>query len=190
MSHNIEYVTYSENVDRDMVKHELDRHVALEDYQEGCVGLYHPIRWLEDTICRNEEEAYKYLEQHDRLYYDNLAVRYYEPVGKPNTKQYQMLHDRTVREYNRYIKLNGVVYPQTVTAEFIGCKFCGSRLARVKLNGNRCPVCRGDLRPKGTLKEIAQAEMKWKKAADAETEYKDRHLEKRVRWLVKYEYHT
>ena len=43
MSHNIEYRTYKEDVDKNKVKNELDIYVAHADYGEGCSGLYNPI---------------------------------------------------------------------------------------------------------------------------------------------------
>jgi len=189
--HNIEHYTYDENIHRDYVQRELDHHAAMEDYQEGCKGLSKPIRWLEGLgICADYEEAEKVIEKNDNGWYDQLAVRYYEPVsGKPNAVQ-QELQERANKAYNRWLKMDQVIYPQTLTSEFIGCKACGSRLARKHLYRNFCPVCRADLRTPAKQQTIQKAKEKCKQADLALKGYVNTHSEKVVKWLVKIEYHT
>ena len=81
MSHNIRYLDYHCSVSQKKVQKNLDRYVALEDYYEGAVGLPNPIRWI-DHLCKNREEAYEYIQSHDRGWYDCLAVQYKESRKK------------------------------------------------------------------------------------------------------------
>ena len=75
MAHNIRYLDYHCSVSKKAVQKSLDNYVAHEDYDEGAVGLPNPIRWI-DHLCKNSDEAYEYIESHDRGWYDSLAVQY------------------------------------------------------------------------------------------------------------------
>ena len=76
MSHEIRHFEYKDNIKRDWVQGELDNFVKYEDWQEGCSGLSAPIRWNEQTICESRDDAEKWIEEHDRGCYDQLAVRF------------------------------------------------------------------------------------------------------------------
>ena len=76
--HNIRYERYENSVSRKKVQKSWDLYVAEEDYQEGACGLPNPIRWIETPVLKNYDEARKYIEDHDRNWYDCLAVRYKE----------------------------------------------------------------------------------------------------------------
>ena len=91
--HNIEYRNYPLNVNRKSVQKELDAYAAYEDRHEGCSGLYRDIRWIENGISENYDEAIKRIEINDREDYDQLAVKYkeYHPV---KTKKLDTLRER------------------------------------------------------------------------------------------------
>ena len=57
MSHEVCHFTYPKNVNKAKVQKDLDNYVAHEDWQEGCTGLYHNIRWLDSKIYETPEEA-------------------------------------------------------------------------------------------------------------------------------------
>ena len=188
MGHNIEYYDYKENVKRNEVLADLSNYVSHATWQEGGHGI-EQIRWLEKDICASYDEAQKYIEAHDRKWYDCLAVRYYEPIREKNAK-IDELTAKVTAAYKLYDERNSALYTKTRTSEFIGCSQCGSRLATKYLKMNHCPVCRGDLRPDTTLKSIAAAEAKYHRALKEKEEYIQKHSKKEVRWLVKIEYHT
>jgi hypothetical protein len=75
MAHNIKYITYPSSVSQRAVSKKLDAFVAVEDAEEGAVGLPNPIRWI-DYTCKNYVEAVEYIKSHDRGWYDCLAVKY------------------------------------------------------------------------------------------------------------------
>lgn len=76
-------------------------------------------------------------------------------------------------------------------SELIGCKCCGSKIARKYLKNNFCPVCHSDLRPETTLNRIAALKAKADKLHDAVLKEETKIAKKNgnVRWLVKIEYH-
>ena len=187
--HNIEYYTYSENVNKKKVQSQLDDYVAHEDWQEGCCGLFHDIRWLGDKVYSNSEEAHQAIERLDRGNYDQLAVKYIYHHDPDDDKRKAM--EQKIRDtYKEYERRSSILYANTVTSAYIGCKKCGSRLSRTHLKSNACPLCREELRPDHMLKSVASAKAKWERAQRDLTEYREKKGKKEVLWLVKIEYHT
>lgn len=188
--HNIEYYSYAENVKRSAVEAELDEYVSAETYAEGGGGLTHPIRWLDgEFVCKDELAARELIEKRDKGWYDQLAARYYEAKPK-QTKALEELRQKIKDTCDEYRRRDGEIWAEGVKAEFVGCKACGSKLSRVHIRTNRCPVCRADLRTQSMLKSVEAARAKWIKAQDAEKQYAMAHSDKKVMWLVKIEYHT
>lgn len=197
MGHNIRYYDYPEKVNKNKVQSDLDNFVAHEDWQEGCSGLYHKIRWL-DPICDCEEDAESYIEKHDRGDYDSLAVRYHA-ASASNSKL-----DKLQEEYRMACKayqasLQSDNYPATRKSEYIGCPECGSKLNREILaksrKPNNCPVCNSDLRPvsirEREVSRFAKAKANKEKAERLLREEKKKLAKssKNIRWMVKIEYH-
>ncbi|WP_394969896.1 hypothetical protein [Candidatus Allofournierella merdipullorum] len=194
MSHNIQYRDYPENVDKDKVFSELSIYVQNECWQEG--GHLNPIRWVPAPVCESIDAAQQYIETHDRGWYDCLAVRYREPIRGKESKAYLDLVKRRAKAADRYNKMYRELYAATVTAAFIGCKSCGSKLSREHLltrtRSNQCPLCGADLRPASTLEKIQKArdsmeEINKKMEQEACRMAKTNGT---VRWLVKIEFHT
>lgn len=189
MSHNIDYYSCPENCDRAKVKAEIDHFVAMEDYYEGCTGLYHTIRWIETEIYPDYETAQKAIVKMDRGDYDNLAVRYYDYLPYFDAKVNELEGKKSIL-YKKYRELDSVIYPGTLRSAYITCKVCGSKLSRTKLTGNNCPLCKNSLLPDSYKKRIQAAKKKFEKASDDLRKYKRSKAQKRVMWLVKFEYHT
>ena len=185
--HNIELYDYKENVDKKEVYADLNDYVEHATWAEGGSGI-ESIRW-NNVVCEDYEAAKKWIESHDKGWYDQLAVKYYSPVHEKSKKLDEL--DQKIKEaYDVYNKRNSAIYVKTRTSEFIGCSRCKSRLASQYLQGNFCPICRADLRPDTTLKSIAAAKIKWENAQKTKKDYVDKHSKKEIRWLVKIEYHT
>lgn len=189
MSHNIEHFTYPKSVNKTQVQKNLNNYVAHADWQEGCSGLDKPIRWLDNKIYESEEEARKAIEKLDRGWYDQLAVLFKES-HTPDDEKIKELRAKAAKACHEWNKRDRVIYADTVTSAFIGCKKCGSRLARTYLHRNTCPVCSAEMRPEHMLKSVSSAENKWKKAENDIAEYIKKKGKKEVMWLVKIEYHT
>lgn len=188
--HNIEYYTYEENVKRDWVQKELDHVAACEGYQEGSTGLAQAIRWLDNVgICADYDAARQVIKSKDRGWYDQLAVRFYEPVRGFSDKTLEALREKERVALDAY-HAKDCIWAKGVKAEFVSCKTCGSKLKRELISSNRCPLCSNDLRPETFIARVKAAESRWKKAQAACNAYVIDHAKKTVRWLVKIEYHT
>ena len=189
MGHNIDYRSYPEAVSRVKVKNELDHFVSMEDWQEGCSGLYNPIRWIETVICDDYEKAIEYIANADRGDYDNVAVRYYNFLPYFD-KKVEELEAKKDSAYKKYREVEGIIYPKTVKAAYITCKVCGSKLSRARLTGNNCPLCRNNLCPDSHKGKVKAAKDRFIKASDNLRKYKRSKAKKEILWLVKFEYHT
>lgn len=200
MGHEICHFHYKENVSRKSVQAELDHYAAMEDWQEGCSGLYRDIRWLDNMeICESESDAYDLIDKLDRGDYDQLAVRYYvTPTIKP-TSSITKATDGVNNAQKSYTDLKEKIESDffNTKSEYIGCKECGSRLAKKYLNKTNCPLCGRNLlsetattRLMNAHDKIVSAQKKQREILKKEEQKAAKKAKNReVRWLVKIEYH-
>lgn len=195
MGHNINYRTCDEKADKAKIEKSINEFVSHETWQEGGGGLNSPIRWL-SVICESYEEAETYIKNNDRNWYDSLAVRFKECTEFKPSKKLEALLERMNAERQKYNELESNIHYANVQSEFIGCKECGSRLARKYIKSNTCPLCHNDLRPQSTLDRIATLYKNWQKVAKEYDELQKAETKKakekncKIKWLIKYEYHT
>ena len=181
--HNIDYFTYDEKINKKNIEKEVQDYIAHNgEYGGEC------IRWY-DKICASRQEAEEFIKKNDRGFYDQIGVRFYHSV--PNkTKKLDELNLSVQGAYNDYRRKDNASYIKTRKSQFIGCSNCKSKMNSQYLSGNFCPICHADLRPESTLKAIAAAQNKWKKAQRERENYINTHGTKEINWLVKIEYHT
>ena len=75
MGHMICTRVFPNNYSKKKIAKECDLHATYEgDYHHG---LQPPIRF-NDLVLKNEEEAERWVREHDSGWYDNLAVRFKE----------------------------------------------------------------------------------------------------------------
>lgn len=194
MSHVVCMDDYPITCNRKEVEAEYNEAARIAGRQEGSSGLGKKIRWNElATPLENREAAEQWIREHDNGWYDQLAVTYYD-YGNVSSTKLRDLEKRIRAEQEKVEKKEKALYPATLTSEFIGCKCCGSRLKRVLLKKNTCPVCGTDLRPEIILKSLCSSEEKVKKLKReyslCEQKMKEKMKKKAsVRWLVKVEWH-
>ena len=189
--HNIVMNSYPLNVDREQVQKHWDEYAAREDWQEGCTGLYRPIRWIEDEISESYEEAEERISQIDHGDYDQLAVKFKE-YKKGNSKKIEILAARLEEVRQGLRKRESVIHysSDNVASEYVGCKHCGSRIATKYIKSNRCPVCGADLRPATVLNRIDIAKQRIAQLENQIKAEERKNGKYEVKWLVKIEYHT
>ena len=200
MGHNVIYHDYPENVNRKAVQADMDHYAAMEDWQEGCLGV-RPIRWLDSqTICQNSDEAETLIDKLDRGNYDCLAVRYYENTPLQASKGSEKARNAVNEAQKAYnaakVKIEAAFLG--AKSEYVGCKECGSKLKRSLLKKTNCPLCGRNLlsetdttRLMNAHDRIVNAQKKQKEFIGKEQKKAEKAAKNRkVRWLVKVEYHT
>jgi hypothetical protein len=139
----------------------------------------------------SQEKAGEFIRNKDNGWYDDHAVRFLDYSNAKPTKKFDELKakvEQLVADEKAYADAHSV---HSFKAMHIGCPCCGSKLNKDFLTGERCPLCRTDLRAKTTIDKLA-----WYKAKRTELNEKieaERRKQKDkavVKWLVKYEYHS
>lgn len=191
MGHNIQYYTYPVNTSKEKIESELQEYAQKATWQEGGGGLHSPIRFV-DRIMANYDEAKEFLENNDRGFYDQLAVKFKQiPKGK-TTKKIDNLKAKLSSVRQERYTLNSVVAAQSFKADYVGCRHCGSKINRAYIKSNFCPICRGDMRSDTTQKKLKALSDKIEKLEE-ELQKEERALATKtsdIFWLVKIEYHT
>lgn len=194
MSHNIRYGVYPENVNKRSVQSYWDSVAAHEDYMEGASGLGSDIRWLE-FVCADEKSAEEYIKNHDKGWYDCLAVKFKKVDNVKKTKKHEDLERRYKETVTQLRQIEGTVFCKDFKSQYLGCKKCGSKLNKDYMKSNKCPLCGEDMRSDTVLKNIARLKALEKELGKAIREEELKLAEKvgkkcEILWLVKVEYHT
>lgn len=184
MMHNIQYWSYEEECDRGMVMAEVEGYAEREG--DGYSG---PIKWHDEVQpLKNRDEAEKWIQEHDRGWYDDHAVRYFDnsQVVTKKIEDLQKQFSETVLKISKYEREHSI---KNLKAEYIGCQKCGSRLKRSLIVGECCPLCRIDLRSETTKKALEGYHNKQMKIIEKIKEEQEKHSGT-VKWLVKFEFHS
>ena len=180
MGHCTSICTYPVTTDTKAIFAELNADACRESDSRS--GLDKPIRFI-DYVCKDEEEAREYIRSHDRGWYDQLAVKYYQPVSN-ESKKFLAAKEKLSELRNEFRVLDRTKLE--IKAEFITCKHCKSKINTKYFYGHCCPLCREDARPQTLLNKLNKLEDKIKLA---EQKLKEAST-KEVYWMVKTEYHV
>lgn len=195
MSHNIEHHSFSAVIKKAVIEADLQNYAQRATWEEGGGGLPSRIRWYDNEVCEDYEAARKFLEAHDRGWYDQLAVKY-RKFDKPLSSSRLEELNAQLRENARKLReLNSKVAFTEFKAQFISCKNCGSKLNKDYIKRNNCVVCGHDMRSDTTKNAIARLTEKVSSLEKAIREEEKKLAKKKAKegkeyWLVKIEYHT
>ena len=150
MSHNIHYFTCKEDCNRKFVMQEIAEH-AQADGDGYCSRM----TW-HDKIppLESEEEAHEFIKARDNGWYDDHAVRFKDYSGAEKTakiKEYESKVTELLEAEKEYRDAHSI---HILKARHIGCPKCESRLNKEFIVGEKCPLCRTDLRSKTTLDKL------------------------------------
>lgn len=184
--HNIHYWVYDENVSKAHVMADLQ----YQANQDGD-GYSSRFTWHDNTKpFESYDEAMAFIKSVDKGWYDDHAVRFkdYSGVTSPKIAEYEKKIAELEESRKAYILEHSV---HNLSAKHIGCPKCGSKLNKEFLVGEICPLCKTDLRSKTTLDKL-----RW--YADKANDYNKRIAEEqrkqskkaKIKWLVKFEYHS
>ena len=189
--HNINYVSYLITISQKTITKEIDEHVKHETWQEGGHGLDKPIRFI-DKVMSDYDSAKQFLKDNDMGWYDQLAVKYKSLPRNKTSKRLEELRQKRKELWKVFAENSNKVNATEFKAEFIGCKHCNSKINKVYIKSNYCPICNADMRSETTLKKIQATKIKLNNL-DADIKEEERKLAEKhgdIKWLVKYEYHT
>ena len=184
--HMVSYREFPENCNRKQVLDDIVREAEREG--DGYSG---GVKWHDEVMpLANREAAEKWIKDHDKGWYDDHAVRFYDYSKAKETKKIVDLQVRVDASNKRLADFQNEHSIRKHKAEFVGCASCGSRLARKLLRGECCPVCGSDLRSKSVLEKLENIKNTRERLIQMIKDEKEKQTEnRRVFWLVKYEYH-
>ena len=122
-------------------------------------------------------------------FYGGAAVRYHALPrdAKPSAARVKLMEQYKAAQAARaeFTKKKSVL---NYTADFIGCKNCGSKVARKFLHSDFCPVCHSDLRTQST-RDAIEAKIKKEQDIEAKVQEQIRKESKKapLMWLVRWE---
>lgn len=185
--HNIGYNTYDENVNRKKVMADI-----IEEAEENGDGYSSRFTWHDEVPpLETYEDAKKFIKGKDNGWYDDHAVRFKDYTAAKKTakiEEYEKKIAELGQERNAYREKHSV---HTFQAKYVGCAKCGSKLSKEHLRGEVCPLCGTDLRSKTTLDKMewyADKIADYRKRIEAEKMKQKKSV--KIKWLVKYEYHS
>lgn len=183
--HSINYITCDEKTNKALIMNDICEEAAREGD-----GYHGTLVWHDNTPPLNSyAEAMEFIKRHDNGWYSDHAVRFRDcsTIKSAKIDEYKKKLDELDKASRKYRNEHSV---HSFTAKHIGCMNCGSKLNKEYLNGEKCPLCKTDLRSKTTMDKLRWFEQKI-------TEYHKRLMEEqtkqgkkaKIKWLVKYEYH-
>lgn len=172
----------------------------LDEYH----SIIHHIEWRDDMKpFDSKDDAYNWLVANKFGDYEQIAVPYLNtervedqikghPKLEASYRKVQEMAEKATKAWQEYEDLNDAFHFRDAKSELIGCKNCGSKLARKYLDSNKCPVCGHDLRPQSLLDRIEAKKEKSRKYRKQESQLRkafEKKLKSDLYWLVKIEYH-
>lgn len=197
MGHSIQHYEFSIKESKERIESIVNEDCRMYSDTDG--GLYTPIRFLDNRIYEDEQEAYEAIERLDKNWYDQLAVQYKAREKREDTKAIINLRERIKKleeDFQVYIEKNSI---KNRKSDFVGCPNCGSKInvtyieSRYSKQWNTCPLCSQSLTSKSVSDSIFNKETKiteLKKELENKIRDNNRKGKHEVKWLVKTEYHV
>lgn len=195
MGHSTQHYTFDlkrsrkdiESIVNEDARENSDNHSELSSF----------IRFLENKIYEDREEAEMAIERFDKGWYDQLAVQFNDFEKVKDTKQIINLMDRIEKSRTAIVDYKAKNSIKLRKTQFVGCTKCGSKINKEYISDrghswNKCPLCGEDLTSDTIKNSIINKE---KNVDDLRVEYNklrkinEKKGKKSVKWLVKTEYH-
>lgn len=196
MGHEVLYYEFDENESKGKISA-----IANEDAEYNSdmrTGLESNIRFLDDKIYEDEDEAHEAIKRLDKGWYDQLAVKFNSYGDVKATKAMINLEDRIERITESIIEYRSKSSIKNRKSQYVGCTNCGSKINKdyvsdLEYDWNQCPLCREDLSSETVKNTIINRRDKISELmADLESKRKLNSKKGKitVSWLVKTEYHV
>ena len=185
--HNIGYLVCDEKENRKSILAEIS-----EIAREGGDGYHSGVKFHDNIPpFETKEEARDFIKKKDNGWYDDHAVRFYDYSGATKTAKIKTYEEKIAQLTAEQMKYRDEHSVHNFKAKHIGCMKCGSKLNKDYIVGERCPLCHTDLRSETTLKKMEWYKNKKNEYAERiEAEERKQKSKAKIKWLVKYEYHS
>lgn len=185
--HNILYETYPETTTRREIEADVQYIVTHSGDRYGTDN----VKFYPNQIHANYNAAVMYIDSIDKDFYGGYAVKFYDFSNVKDSTKIEELKAK-IKELSEkqreYIEANSVKKRKSA---YIGCAVCGSGLSRKHLKSEKCPLCGNDLRAASTLERIASFDKRIKECNEKiELERQKMKNKAKIKWLVKFEYHS
>lgn len=144
------------------------------------------INWINDSICKNYEDASASLKTIINSEYDAFAVRYLKVAKVRRSKELEDLEQKYNTVFGELRKLSEMNYVKGLKINYVTCKNCGSKLKKEYVYRDYCPLCGECLLPKAYQNKLKSTERKLKQIEEELNKEKERlRMESnKVEWLV------
>ena len=182
MGHEIEFMSFPTNQTLESIEEEIHS-------QYNC----HGIRFI-NNLFSNEELAKEYILEHDRGWYDCLAVQYKEIDRSKLPKKHQKIINELDNKLGdakiHFRNIDWNIEAFSLKQEAIKCTNCKSKIKIKNIHSNFCPICREDMRSEKRHKLLNELRKEVdsikKEIIEKENELFDKYG--KTFWLVKIEY--
>lgn len=194
MGHCVNFDVFPIKQSKQSIFEEVDS--IAENESDGGVGLGSRIRWYDNEIQNSYEEAKAFIEEHDKGWYDQLAVPFRQAQQEGLTTKKTIDLKRRISELDKaYCEKDKKIHYANVKSKTISCKTCESKISVAYLRSNACPVCQGELRPESVMNDLKNKQAKLDELRHKLKEEEKRLATKSVKnanlmWLVKTEFHV
>lgn len=196
MGHSIQYYTFDINKDKKEILAIVNEDAIYNSDNRS--ELPSPIRYIENKVYEDEEAAMEAIENLDKGWYDQLAVKFYSYKKAKETKTISNLKVRIETHKTNLETYKNTNAIKNRKSQFAGCSNCGSKINKEYINDygynwNKCPLCNEDLSSNTVKKSI---ESKIAKIEEMSNSLKEMIKEnnkkgaKTTKWLVKTEFHV
>lgn len=191
MGHQIQTFIFNSEISKEEIERKLNRYVNTAEGTNK--GLHDKIHWVSNRICVDEDEAKNYINQLDKGGHQHIAVLFYTYPSETQDKELNDIRLQLQEAVKKYDELRNKLHYKDVKSNYISCRGCSSKLNRIYITTNNCPLCGIDLRPKSTLDKIKALADRVKKLdikyRECEIAVEKKKANKtQIKWLVKIEY--
>lgn len=126
---------------------------AKDDVPRRLDVRINPFRRFDEKVFASREDAYAFVSGKDTRDY-TYVVPFYSSEGIKETAKLKGLRARLAAAQTKkddYERAHSVL---SFKAEYVGCPNCASKLRKKFLSGDKCPVCRADMRSETTLNTL------------------------------------
>lgn len=144
------------------------------------------ILWVNDSICKNYDDASASLKTIVNSKYDAFAIRYLKVAKIRRSKELEELEQKYNTVFGELRKLSEMNYVKGLKINYITCKNCGSKLKKEYVYRDYCPLCGECLLPKSYQYKLKRTETKLRQIEEEKRkeEEKLRMESHKVEWLV------